>query len=101
MHCLATSIFFALFASVGVMFFSPLVHEVGLVLAIIFAAIALVRGAVMHGLLLPAMIGMSGIGIMAWALTLPHGWGEILVTMLGVAILAAGHFLNLRAARQQ
>lgn len=100
MHCLATSIFFALFASVGVMFFSPLVHEVGLVLAIIFAAIALIRGAVMHGLFLPAMIGMSGIGMMAWALTLPHGWGEILVTMLGVAILAVGHFLNLRAARQ-
>jgi hypothetical protein len=36
---------------------------------------------------------------MAGALTLPHGDIEILYTILGVAILALGHDLNVRAAR--
>jgi hypothetical protein len=33
------------------------------------------------------------------ALTLPHGGTEIVYTMVGVAILALGHDLNLRASR--
>jgi hypothetical protein len=36
---------------------------------------------------------------MAGALTLPHGELEIMYTVLGVAILALGHDLNVRAAR--
>lgn len=98
-HCLATSILLALLASAGGFLFSPLVHEVGLALAILFGVIALVQGMFQHGFMLPASIGSLGIGVMAGALTLPHGGSEIVYTMVGVAILALGHDLNLRAAR--
>jgi hypothetical protein len=48
---------------------------------------------------MPAAIGAMGIGMMAGALTLPHGNVEILYTILGVSILALGHDLNYRASR--
>jgi MerC mercury resistance protein len=99
MHCLATSILLAVVASAGGVLVSPLVHEVGLVLAILFGIFALVQGVIRHGFMLPASVGALGIGVMAGALTLPHGGPEIVYTMVGVAILALGHDLNLRAAR--
>lgn len=98
-HCLATSIILALLASAGGFLLSPLIHEAGLALAIIFAMLALVKGVVAHGFMLPAAIGLFGIAVMAGALTLPHGGAEIAFTMAGVAILALAHILNLRAAR--
>jgi hypothetical protein len=99
-HCLATSILLALFASVGGALLSPHIHEIGLVFAILFGIVALVRGMMQHGFMLPASVGSLGIGVMAGALTLPHGGGqEIVYTMVGVAILALGHDLNLRASR--
>jgi hypothetical protein len=98
-HCLATSILLALFASVGGALFSPLIHEIGLVLAILFGIVALVRGMMQHGFMMPAAVGSLGLGVMAGAFTLPHGGQEIVYTMVGVAILALGHDLNLRASR--
>lgn len=98
-HCLATSIMFALLASAGGFLLSPLVHEVGLALAILFGTVALVKGFFDHGFMMPAAIGSLGIGVMSGALTLPHGGTEIVYTMVGVAILALGHDLNLRASR--
>lgn len=98
-HCLATSVMLALLASAGGFLLSPLIHEAGLALAIIFGVIALVKGVVDHGFMLPAAIGSLGIGVMSGALTLPHGGSEIVFTMVGVAILALGHDLNLRASR--
>lgn len=98
-HCLATSIMLALLASAGGFLFSPLIHEVGLALAILFGAFALAKGMKDHGFMMPAAIGSLGIGVMCGALTLPHGGTEIVYTMVGVAILALGHDLNLRASR--
>lgn len=98
-HCLATSILLALLASAGGFLFSPLIHEVGLALAIVFGIVALVKGLFEHGFMMPAAIGSLGIGVMSGALTLPHGGTEIVYTMVGVAILALGHDLNLRASR--
>lgn len=99
MHCLGTALFFASVASVGGLFHAHWVHEVGLILAIVFALVALVRGAFAHGFLLPFAVGCFGLGMMGGALALPHGTDELLATMVGVAIVAFGHDLNLRAAR--
>jgi MerC mercury resistance protein len=96
-HCLATSIILALFAAAGGALLHPAVHEVGLVLAIGFGVLALGQGILQHGFLLPASIGALGIGVMAGALTLPHGGVEITYTILGVGLLALGHVLNHRA----
>jgi hypothetical protein len=96
-HCLATAVFVALFASVGGVLLSHEVHEVGLVIAVILAAVALGRGVLMHGYMLPAAIGGLGIGVMSGALTLDHGSGEVMYTLIGVALVALGHDLNRRA----
>jgi hypothetical protein len=97
-HCLATTILVALLASVGGVLASPAIHETGLTLAIIVGVIALGRGIVVHGFMLPAAIGGLGLGTMAGALSLPHGGAEAAYTVIGVAIVALGHDLNRRAA---
>jgi hypothetical protein len=97
-HCLGTAILFALLSSAGGLLMSPLIHEVGLVFAIIFGSLALIQGVLKHGFMLPAAIGGLGIGTMAGAAALPHGGGEIALTVIGVAILALGHSLNQRAS---
>jgi MerC mercury resistance protein len=97
MHCLATTVLLALLSSVGAFFLSPIVHEVGLIFAIIFGALALIQGVLVHGFMLPAAIGGLGIGTMAAAAAMPHGSHEIVLTIVGVSILALGHSLNQRA----
>lgn len=96
-HCLATSVLVALLASAGGLLGSPLIHEVGLALAIPFGAIALGRGMTVHGYMMPSAIGALGLGMMMGALNLPHGGEETLFTLIGVGLLALGHDLNRRA----
>lgn len=98
-HCFATAVFLGLLASAGGIFESPLFHEVGLVMAIILGAVALGHGAIVHGYMMPAAIGSLGLGVMAGAMTMDHGWQESVYTLIGVAILALGHDLNHRAGR--
>lgn len=95
-HCVASTVLLALASAAGA-FLHPAIHEIGLVLAILFGLVALGRGIWKHGYMLPSAVGAFGLGMMAGALTLPHGGQEILWTVLGVAILALGHDLNRRA----
>lgn len=96
-HCLASAILVAVLASAGGMLLNPAIHEVGLTLAIGLGVISLGRGVVEHGFMMPAAVGGLGLGVMAGALSLPHGDSEVIYTILGVAILALGHDLNRRA----
>ncbi|MFM9828939.1 MAG: MerC domain-containing protein [Sphingomonas sp.] len=97
-HCLASAVLVALAASAGGLLLSPLVHEVGLSFAIALGAIAMGRGVLEHGYMMPAAIGSLGLGVMAGAISLPHdGSGETLFTLIGVGLLALGHDLNRRA----
>lgn len=98
-HCFGTAVLLGVLASAGGIFDNPLFHEIGLVLAILLGAVALGHGAMAHGFMMPAAIGSLGLGIMAGALTLHHGWQESAYTLLGVAILSLGHDLNHRAGR--
>ncbi|ANI78257.1 MULTISPECIES: MerC domain-containing protein [Sphingobium] len=98
-HCFATAVLLGVLASAGGIFENPLIHEVGLVFAILLGAVALGHGAIEHGFMMPAAIGSLGLGIMAGAMTLDHGWLESAYTLLGVATLALGHDLNHRAGR--
>lgn len=93
-HCLGTAILLGLLASAGGFLGQPIIHEVGLTLAMILGTIALGRGAMEHGFVLPTAIGALGLGVMAGALTLPEGGHEPIFTVLGVTILALGHRLN-------
>ena len=97
-HCLATSVLLALVSAAGGMLGAPIIHEVGLGLAMIMGAIALGRGILEHGYSMPSAVGGLGLGVMAGALTLPHNGTEALYTVVGVGILALGHRLNYIAA---
>jgi hypothetical protein len=96
-HCVATAVLLALVASAGGLLGKPIIHEVGLTLAMIIGSIALVRGIREHGFILPAATGALGLGIMGYALSLPEGGHEPIYTVLGVMILALGHRLNVMA----
>ena len=96
-HCLASAVLVAVLASAGGMLLNPLIHEVGLTIAIGLGIVALGRGVIDHGFMMPAAVGGLGLGVMAGALSLPHDGGEVIYTIVGVAILALGHDLNRRA----
>lgn len=98
-HCIATAVLLGLLASAGGFFAEPIFHEAGLAIAILLGAVALGHGAIAHGFMMPAAVGSLGLGMMAGALSLPHGTQESLYTVIGVAILALGHDLNHRAGR--
>ena len=96
-HCIATAVLVTVLASAGGLLVDPRIHEIGLILALVFGVIGLGRGAFEHGFMLPVSIGGLGLGTMAGALTLAHGLDEVLYSVLGVLILALGHDLNRRA----
>jgi MerC mercury resistance protein len=91
-------VFLGLLASAGGFLGRPIVHEVGLSLAMIIGTFALGRGILEHGFVMPSAIGALGLGVMAGALSLPEGGREPIYTVAGVMILALGHRLNAMAA---
>lgn len=97
-HCVASAVLLAMLSAAGGVLGAPIIHELGLILAIGLGAIGLGRGAISHGYMMPAAMGSFGLGIMAGAMSLPHDGSEALWTVIGVGILALGHDLNRRAA---
>jgi hypothetical protein len=97
-HCITTAILLGLLASAGGFLGQPVIHEVGLVMAMILGAVALGRGVREHGFVLPAAVGMTGLSVMGYALTLHETGLEPVYTVAGVMILALGHRLNVMAA---
>ena len=93
-HCIATTVLVAVMASAGSLLGSPIIHEVGLSFAMLLGALALGRGVLEHGFMMPSAVGGLGLGVMAGALSMPEGGGEAIYTMTGVLILALGHRLN-------
>lgn len=96
-HCIATAVLIGLLASASGFLGKPIIHEVGLTLAMVVGAVALGRGYLEHGFMLPAAIGSMGLGIMAGALSLPEGGHEPIYTVFGVLIVALAHRLNIIA----
>jgi hypothetical protein len=96
-HCIGTAVLIGLLASASGFLGKPIIHEVGLTLAMIIGAFALGRGFLEHGFMLPAAVGSLGLGVMAGALSLPEGGHEALYTIIGVSIVALGHRLNIIA----
>ena len=96
-HCIASAVWVAMLASAGGVLLDPIVHEVGLVLALLLGLVGLGRGVVEHGFMMPAAIGSLGLGVMAGGLTLGHDGGGTVYAILGVLLVALGHDLNRRA----
>lgn len=100
LHCLITLVVISAlgFGGVGGHFLlDESIHRIGLLLALAVAAVAIGWGLVRHRRLLPFAVAMTGLLLMAAALVVPHGTDEFLLTLVGVALVSAGHLLNLRA----
>jgi hypothetical protein len=96
-HCVASAVLVAVLASAGGLLLDPMIHEVGMMVAVALGIVGLGRGVLDHGFMLPAAIGSLGLGMMAGALTLDHGGMTTIYSVAGVLILALGHDLNRRA----
>jgi MerC mercury resistance protein len=96
-HCVASAVIVALLASAGGFLLHPMIHEFGLTIAMLLGAFALGKGVLTHGYAMPAWVGSLGLGVMAGALSMPHGETETIFTIIGVLIVALGHDLNRRA----
>ena len=82
----------------GSLLLHPDIHRVGLVLAMAIAAVAIGAGAVRHRRRAPLVVALAGLFFMGGALAVGHGTPEMVLTVIGVTLLAAGHVLNLRRA---
>lgn len=95
-HCVATIVLIGTLTSLGHFFANPLIHEIGLLCATLLGAVALGSGIMRHRRTLPVLIGVPGLALMAAALFAPHGYGEALLTILGVSLVAGAHMMNAR-----
>lgn len=98
-HCLATLLIVSALGLGSHFLLAESIHRTGLALAMLVAGAAIGWGFVRHRLIAPLAIAAAGIVLMAGALAVEHGTGELLLTLAGVALVSGGHLLNLRAAR--
>ena len=100
-HCISSIAIVAVLSSAGGILLDPLIHEIGLGIAIAIGPFSLGRGVMDHGYIMPVAIGSLGLGIMMGAISIGHDGGhgsaEVIYTMLGVGLLALAHDLNYRA----
>ncbi len=97
-HCLASLLLVSLLGLGGEVLLSPVIHRVGLVLAILVGAVTIGIGVRRHGQRGPLVIGACGIALMACAVVVKHGPIEAALTIAGVALVATAHIRNLRAS---
>ena len=96
-HCVATVVMLGTLSSIGHLFANPRIHEIGLLCATVMGAVALGGGLWRHRRLFPALVGICGLGLMATALYIPHGWSEAILTICGVTLVAIAHLVNARS----
>ncbi len=97
-HCLLTLVVVSALGLGGHFLMDENIHRIGLMLALGVACVAIGWGMLRHGRKRPFVVALSGLMLMGIALLVPHGTNEFLLTLVGVAIVSAGHWMNLRAA---
>lgn len=95
-HCVATVMLVTVLGLGGSFLENPLIHRVGLLLAIVVAGFAIGLNALRHRHLVPIAVAGVGLCLMAAGLFVPHGPAEAALTVTGVFFVASGHLLNLR-----
>lgn len=97
-HCVSGVVLVALLGVSGGVLLDPRIHEYGLAAALVIGTVGLGAGALRHGRRMPLLLGGTGLALMACGLVAPHGAAEVVLTIAGVTLLAAGHIGNLRHA---
>ena len=95
-HCVATLVVVAGVGVGGSFLLNPAIHRVGLALAMLIVAVAIGAGVLRHRQPAPFVIAMTGLSFMGGALGAPHGLDEAALTIVGVALVATAHVLNVR-----
>jgi hypothetical protein len=95
-HCLAGLLLIGMLGLGGGLLLHPAIHRVGLIAAVMIGAATIGANALRHGHRLPLALGASGLLLMAGAIVSAHGAGEALMTIGGVALVAAAHGINIR-----
>jgi hypothetical protein len=95
-HCLLGIVLVSVLGLGGEALLSPSIHRVGLALAVLVGIITLGLGVLRHGRIAPLVIGGCGIALMTAGIMVSHGPLEALLTVAGVALVAAAHIRNLR-----
>lgn len=98
-HCLATLLIVSALGLGGHFLLAPAIHRIGLLLAVVVAAVAIGWGAMRHRRRAPFLVAITGLTFMSGALVVPHGSAELALTLIGVTLVSIGHVLNLRATR--
>lgn len=98
-HCLLTLVLVSALGLGGHFLLEENIHRIGLLLALIVAAVAMGWGVLRHRRALPFVVALGGLALMAAALVVPHGSNEFVLTLIGVVLVSAAHWLNLRAVR--
>ncbi len=97
-HCVLGIVLVSVLGFGGELLLAPEIHEVGLGLAILVGLVTLGLGVLRHGQIGPLIVGGCGLGLMGAALAAGHGLPEAILTIAGVALVAAAHIRNLRHA---
>ena len=96
LHCVLTIALVSMLGAGSHFLLAPEFHRIGLAVALVIAAVAIGWGALRHRRAVPFVTAMVGLTFMGGALAMPHGFYEVVFTMIGVALVATGHFLNMR-----
>jgi len=95
-HCVATVLIVSGLGVGGHFLLAPEIHEIGLALAVMAAALAIGWGGWRHRRPAPVLVALVGLGFMTAALLVGHGSQEAVLTIIGVALVSVGHVLNMR-----
>ena len=95
-HCVGTLVLVAGLGLGGSVLLNPAIHRVGLALAMLVAGVAIGLGALRHKRPAPFVIAMMGLTFMGGAMAAPREIEEAVLTILGVALVAFAHVLNVR-----
>lgn len=98
-HCVLGLVIVAGLGLGGGLLLDPIIHRVGLLAATVIAGTAIGVGALQHRRAAPFVVAMTGLSFMGGGLAVQHGVEEAVLTVIGVALVALGHMLNVRESR--
>ncbi|MBA4353448.1 MAG: MerC domain-containing protein [Novosphingobium sp.] len=96
LHCVAGLLLVGMLGLGGGVLLNPDIHRWGLVFALVIGAATIGIGAMRHGRFLPLAVGSTGLCLMTGAVAVGHGNAEVVLTVIGVLLVATAHILNMR-----
>lgn len=96
LHCVAGVFLVGMFGIGGGVLLDPDWHRWGLAFALVIGALTIGLGALRHGRFLPLAVGGTGLALMGGAVAVGHGDEEVVLTVIGVVLVAVAHVINIR-----